>query len=190
MSSSARSACCASRDWEFRQRGQSGLWISDLFPHLADVRRRADRHPLDGRRDLEPHAGDVSGEHRLSPATAFRRWGRGSPTAWAARPTTCRPSSSCPTRAACRPAARSTGRNGFLPARHQGVRHARHAGTPIDDLFPARPIAPEADRRPRRELARGDEPPAPRRRTAATTRWRPASAATSWPRRCSWPCRR
>ena len=26
-------------DWEFRQRGQSGLWISDLFPHLA---QRAD----------------------------------------------------------------------------------------------------------------------------------------------------
>ena len=24
-------------DWEFRQRGQSGLWISDLFPHLAEV---------------------------------------------------------------------------------------------------------------------------------------------------------
>ncbi len=24
-------------DWEFRQRGQSGLWVSDLFPHLAGV---------------------------------------------------------------------------------------------------------------------------------------------------------
>ncbi|HVK08314.1 MAG TPA: DUF1501 domain-containing protein, partial [Gemmataceae bacterium] len=24
-------------DWEFRRRGQSGLWVSDLFPHLAGV---------------------------------------------------------------------------------------------------------------------------------------------------------
>lgn len=24
-------------DWAFRQRGQSGLWISDLFPHLAEL---------------------------------------------------------------------------------------------------------------------------------------------------------
>src|SRR5207248_5785969 len=24
-------------DWAFKQRGQSGLWISDLFPHLATV---------------------------------------------------------------------------------------------------------------------------------------------------------
>ena len=24
-------------DWAFRQRGQSGLWVSDLFPHLAEV---------------------------------------------------------------------------------------------------------------------------------------------------------
>ena len=23
--------------WEFRQRGQSGLWVSDLFPHIAQV---------------------------------------------------------------------------------------------------------------------------------------------------------
>ncbi len=24
-------------DWEFKQRGESGLWVSDLFPHLAEV---------------------------------------------------------------------------------------------------------------------------------------------------------
>src|SRR5262249_38659983 len=24
-------------DWEFRQRGRSGLWVSDVFPHLAGV---------------------------------------------------------------------------------------------------------------------------------------------------------
>src|SRR5262249_57242223 len=34
--------------------------------------------------------------------------------------------------------------NGFLPARHQGVA-LRGQGSPIDDLFPARPIAPTAE---------------------------------------------
>ena len=24
-------------DWAFRQRGESGLWVSDLFPHIAGV---------------------------------------------------------------------------------------------------------------------------------------------------------
>ena len=24
-------------DWAFRQRGQSGLWVSELFPHLGEV---------------------------------------------------------------------------------------------------------------------------------------------------------
>ena len=36
-SSSARSAGSGRPDWEFQQRGQSGLWVSDLFPHLAGV---------------------------------------------------------------------------------------------------------------------------------------------------------
>ncbi len=35
--------------------------------------------------------------------------------------------------------------NGFLPARHQGV-VMRSKGKPIDDLFPAEPIPPEAER--------------------------------------------
>ena len=33
--------------------------------------------------------------------------------------------------------------NGFLPARHQGV-VIRPQGEPIDDLFPASPVAPES----------------------------------------------
>src|SRR5205814_9227578 len=24
-------------DWDFKQRGQSGLWISELFPHIAEL---------------------------------------------------------------------------------------------------------------------------------------------------------
>ena len=34
---SARSACLHQPFFKFRQRGRSGLWISDLFPHLAGV---------------------------------------------------------------------------------------------------------------------------------------------------------
>ena len=26
-------------DWEFKQRGESGLWVSDLFPHHRERRR-------------------------------------------------------------------------------------------------------------------------------------------------------
>ncbi len=76
-------------DWTFRQRGQSGLWVSDLFPHLGAGRRRADGDPVDGRRHLEPHAGDVSGEQRLS-LERLSRPGHGFATGWAASRTTCR----------------------------------------------------------------------------------------------------
>ena len=77
-------------DWNFRQRGESGLWVSDLFPNLAAGRRRADGDPLDGGGHFEPHAGDVSGEQRLSLERLPVRAGRGSPTGWGASRTTCR----------------------------------------------------------------------------------------------------
>ena len=32
--------------WKFRQYGQSGAWVSELFPHVAGVRRRPLLHPL------------------------------------------------------------------------------------------------------------------------------------------------
>ena len=44
------------------------------FPASGRGRRRADSHPFDGRRDLEPHAGDVPGEQRI-PAERLPRDG-------------------------------------------------------------------------------------------------------------------
>jgi hypothetical protein len=54
--------------WEFRQRGQSGLWVSELFPHLAQcadelcvVRSLVGVQPLHGQQCLLLHTGRVTG---------------------------------------------------------------------------------------------------------------------------------
>ncbi len=38
-------------DWDFKQRGDSGLWVSELFPHLAQVADELTVDPFDGGRD-------------------------------------------------------------------------------------------------------------------------------------------
>ena len=55
--------------WEFRQRGQSGLWVSDLFPHLAGVadklcvvRSMVGELPLHGQQNLLLHTGRILGQ--------------------------------------------------------------------------------------------------------------------------------
>ena len=55
--------------WEFRQRGQSGLWISDLLPHMADVaddlcivRSMVGDLPLHGAQNLLLHTGRILGQ--------------------------------------------------------------------------------------------------------------------------------
>jgi hypothetical protein len=54
--------------WEFRQRGQSGLWVSELLPHLAHcaddlcvVRSLVGVQPLHGQQCLLLHTGRVTG---------------------------------------------------------------------------------------------------------------------------------
>ncbi|MDA1053635.1 MAG: DUF1501 domain-containing protein [Planctomycetota bacterium] len=54
--------------WEFQQRGQSGLWVSDLLPHAADladelcvVRSLVGEQPLHGQQALLLHTGRVTG---------------------------------------------------------------------------------------------------------------------------------
>lgn len=56
--------------WEFRQRGESGLWVSDLFPHIAGVaddicvvRSMVGHLPLHGQQNLLLHTGRVTGQH-------------------------------------------------------------------------------------------------------------------------------
>ncbi|MBT4865636.1 MAG: DUF1501 domain-containing protein [Planctomycetaceae bacterium] len=55
--------------WKFRQRGESGIWISDLFPHIASVadeicvlRSMVGKQPLHGQQCLLMHTGRVLGQ--------------------------------------------------------------------------------------------------------------------------------
>ena len=56
--------------WRFRQRGESGLWVSDLFPQIASiadelcvVRSMVGLQPLHGQQNLLLHTGRVLGQH-------------------------------------------------------------------------------------------------------------------------------
>ncbi len=53
--------------WKFKQYGQCGKWVSDLFPHLGAARRRHRVPPLDDRRLAEPRLGHAADELRPDP---------------------------------------------------------------------------------------------------------------------------
>jgi hypothetical protein len=62
--------------WAFRQRGKSGLWVSDLLPHIAGVadelcvvRSMVGEQPLHGQQNLLLHTGRVTGG-----APSFGSW--------------------------------------------------------------------------------------------------------------------
>jgi hypothetical protein len=130
-------------DWEFRRRGQSGLWVSDLFPHLAEV---ADELTV-----INSMFAETSNH---TPATfqensGFRLNGFPSLGAWLSYGL----GSACDDLPAFvvipdvreYPAGGAINwASGFLPARHQGV-VIRGQGPPIDDLFPAAPVAQGAE---------------------------------------------
>ncbi len=131
-------------DWEFRQRGQSGLWISDLFPKLAEL---AD--------DLTIVRSMVTESANHTPATfeensGFRlngfpvmgswiSWGLGSETDDL-------PSYVVLPDGRGFPAGGTINwSNGFLPAQHQGTAF-QVQGDPIRDLFPSRASTPQRER--------------------------------------------
>ncbi len=138
-------------DWQFRQRGQSGLWVSDLLPHLAEV---ADEltviHSMYA--ETSNHTPAMFQENsgfRLNGFPVLGSWlsyGLGSETdnlpAFVVIPD-----------AREFPAGGSINwTNGFLSARHQGV-VMRARGNAVDDLFPARPIDQASERATRELLA-------------------------------------
>ncbi len=137
-------------DWRFRRHGRSGLWISDLFPHIGQV---ADELTI-----IHSMVAETSNH---TPATFQENTGfrlNGFPTlgAWLSyglgSETDNLPAFVVIPDARGLPAGGSINwSNGFLPARHQGVT-LRSQGMPIDDLFPARPLAADADRATRRLL--------------------------------------
>jgi hypothetical protein len=135
--------------WEFKQRGESGLWVSELFPHIAGV---AD--------ELTVINSLWSGTGNHTPATyeansGFRTLGFPAAGTWLSYalgnesddlPTfvVLPDSRSLPTGGA------NNWSSGFLPARHQGV-VLNTSGPAIRDLEPAAPLDP-ATRQARLDL--------------------------------------
>jgi hypothetical protein len=122
-------------DWDFHQHGESGLWVSNLFPHLASV---ADELTL-----IRSMAAD-SANH--TPATfqantGFRLNGFPVMGSWMSYGLGCETDELPAYVVLPDPRGFPAGgtinwSNGFLPARYQGVAF-RTKGQPIDDLFPA-----------------------------------------------------
>jgi len=92
---SRRSQSTASRvwmgsPWKFHKRGRSGLWVSDLLPHIAScaddlcvLRSLIGEQPLHGQQNLLLHTGRVTGN---APALA-----PGCRTGWARATRSCLP---------------------------------------------------------------------------------------------------
>ena len=138
-------------DWTFRQRGASGLWISDLFPHLAEVADELTviRSMYAETSNHTPATFQENSGFRLNGFPVLGSWlsyGLGSESDDL-------PSFVVIPDAREYPAGGAINwGNGFLPARHQGV-VLRAKGAPIDDLNPAAPLAPGAERATRDLLA-------------------------------------
>jgi len=139
-------------DWEFRQRGQSGLWISELFPQIGEV---ADEltviHSMFAETSNHtPATFQENSGFRLNGFPVLGSWlsyGLGAECDNL-------PSYVVIPDARGFPAGGTINwTNGFLPARHQGVVF-RSKGAAIDNLTPAVPIAEERDLATRELLKR------------------------------------
>jgi hypothetical protein len=138
-------------DFTFKQRGKSGLWVSDLFPHLAEL---AD--------ELTVIRSMVADSANHTPATFQQNTGfrlNGFPTlgAWLSYGLGCETDELPAYVVLPDPRGLPAGStinwtNGFLPARHQGVA-LRSRGPALDDLFPAKPVPAEVERASRDLLA-------------------------------------
>ncbi len=130
-------------DWGFSRHGQSGLWISELFPH---IRQLAD--------ELTVIRSMVADSANHTPATfqentGFRLNGYPVLGSWASYGLGCETDELPAYVVLPDPRGLPAGStinwsNGFLPARHQGVAF-KTKGEPIDDLFPARKIDPTVE---------------------------------------------
>ena len=138
-------------DWPFRQRGNSGLWVSELFPHLAGVADELTviKSMVAETSNHTPATFQENSGFRLNGFPVLGSWlsyGLGSA------------SRNLPTHVVIPdprglPAGGSINwTNGFLPSEHQGV-PLRARGTPLDDLFPSRPLPAATERDSRQLLA-------------------------------------
>ena len=138
-------------DWSFKQRGESGLWVSDLFPHIAQV---ADELTVirsmvsDSANHTPAQFGELTG-FQLNGFPTIGSWvsyGLGSE------------SDELPTFVVLPdkrgyPAGGTINwSNGFLPSLHQGVAFETD-GPVIPDLFPAMEISQDRESASRQMLA-------------------------------------
>ena len=124
--------------YAFKRRGQSGLWVSDLFPHLAEV---ADNLTVI-RSMVAETANHIPGIFQAN--TGFRQMGFPAMGAWLSyglgTENESLPSFVVLPDARGIPNAAGGAFNwtsGFLPAQHQGVSFNTKGGSPILDLQPA-----------------------------------------------------
>lgn len=142
-------------EWAFKQRGESGLWVSELFPHLATV---ADEltviHSMQS--ESANHAPAMFLQN-----SGFQTFGFPSLGSWLSYGLGSI-SESLPTFVVL-PDARSLPNSGaanwssgFLPARHQGALF-RSGNQPIRNLFSEEKITPEAEKDARELLMQMNE---------------------------------
>jgi hypothetical protein len=139
-------------DWEFKQRGQSGLWVSELFPHIAGVADELTvvRSMTADSANHTPALFVLNSGFQFNGYPALGSWlsyglgsvaddlpafvvlpdGRGEPNG-----------------------AASNWSSGFLPAQHQGVVF-RGGDSPVRDLFPEQGVKSDEERDSRAFLAK------------------------------------
>ena len=130
-------------DWEFRRRGKSGLWVSDLFPHIGEVADELTviNSMVADTSNHTPATFQENGGFRLNGYPTLGAWlsyGLGSMADDLPAFVVIPDAREFPAGGAI------NWTNGFLPARHQGV-VIRPKGEPIDDLYPSRPVTAAAD---------------------------------------------
>jgi hypothetical protein len=131
-------------DWEFAQRGKSGLWVSELFPHIASIADELTviRSMSADSANHTPALFVLNSGFQFNGYPALGSWlsyglgsvaddlpafvvlpdGRGEPNG-----------------------AASNWSSGFLPAQHQGVVF-RGGDSPVRDLFPEQAVKPEEEK--------------------------------------------
>ncbi len=138
-------------DWGFKQHGESGLWVSDLFPHLSEVADELTviRSMVADSANHTPATFEENSGFRLNGFPVMGSWvsyGLGSETDELPSFVVLPDSRGLPAGGTI------NWSNGFLPAQHQGVAF-QSEGTPIHDLFPARQLPDGQDRDSRELLA-------------------------------------
>lgn len=144
-------------DWEFQRRGESGLWVSHLFPHLAGV---ADELTVirsmvsDSANHTPAQFGELTG-FQLNGFPTMGSWiSYGLGNASDELPTFV----VLPDKRGYPAGGTINWSNGFLPSQHQGVAFETE-GPAIPDLFPSKRVSSRAEQASRQllgELNRDD----------------------------------